>query len=257
MKRIIFVSITSLFIIAAASTLCAQQSSDGRVVVATTSWTAAFVRAAGFNGTIHVLAPASLQHPPEYELKPSDIQAAASADYIVFAGYERFAAQLKEAVGKKNVVMMQITTDYSLSTLRASIGTLSSVFGTGATSEANLREFDLFFGGFKDELKKAGKFGGDIICHAMQVPFLKELGFSIKGVYGPAPLEPTQLKTLSGFNPSLIIDNWHNQIAKPMKDLYPKTPVAVLINFPGQGGTTALMDVLQYNKKELLRALGI
>lgn len=257
MKRILYALIISVFILFAAGSLYAQQPPKANVVVATTSWTAAFVRAAGFTGTVHVLAPASLQHPPEYELKPSDILAASSADYIVFAGYERMASQLKEAVAKKNVIMVQIATDYSLPTLRGSVNKLAELFGTKAAADANLKLFEDYFSGLKEELKKAGVFGGGIICHVMQIPFLKELGFSIKGTYGPAPLEPKELGNLSGYNPVIIIDNWHNPVAKPLKDLYSKTPVAVFINFPGHDGTGTLTDVLTYNRKELLKALGL
>ena len=246
-----------LILTAVASAGFSQAVAAEKVVVAATSWTAAFVRAAGFTGQLHTLAPASFQHPPEYELKPSDIRIIASADIIVFAGYERMAVQLKDAVAKKNAILIQITTDYSLNTIKDSLNRLAAVFGTGAAAESSITMLTGYFSSLKSDLALKGAAGKDIICHALQVPFLRELGFSVRAVYGPAPLEPSQLKTLSGFNPLFIVDNWHNQIAKPLKDLYPKTPIAVFINFPGQDGTVSLMDVLQYNRKELFKALGM
>ena len=62
-------------------------------VVASTAWTAAFGYAAGAE-TIHVLAPYEMRHPPEYELKPSDIAVLSQADFVIYAGYERMAEKI-------------------------------------------------------------------------------------------------------------------------------------------------------------------
>ncbi len=255
-KLIIFVAFAALAV--SGPRLVAQQATKADLVVASTTWTAAFVRAAGFTGTVHVLAPAELQHPPEYELKPSDIAAAAKADFIVFAGYERMAEKLKEAAGGSGgngVVLVQIGTDYSLKTLEQSIRKLGAAFGTEDAAERNLKTMNEFYTRLKSDIAAKGAAGRDVICHAMQVPFLKELGFAVKGVYGPAPLEPSQLKSLAGIAPLFIVDNWHNRVSKPLTDLYPKVPIAVFINFPGHGGTVTLSDVLEYNGNELMKTL--
>ena len=55
------------------------------VVVATTTWTAAFCRAAGIDDVV-VLTPSTLRHPPDYLLKPSDIPLIEEADIIVVVG---------------------------------------------------------------------------------------------------------------------------------------------------------------------------
>jgi hypothetical protein len=44
-------------------------------IIASTSWVAAIADAAGAQN-IRILAPVKLCHPPEYELKPSDLEAA-------------------------------------------------------------------------------------------------------------------------------------------------------------------------------------
>ena len=67
-------------------------------VVASTSWVAAFAKAAGI-ADVTLVAPANLQHPPDYDPKPSDLAAIAKADYVLVAGFEGFATRMKEASG--------------------------------------------------------------------------------------------------------------------------------------------------------------
>ncbi len=44
-----------------------------------------------------MVAPATVQHPPDYDPKPSDLAAVTDADYILFAEFDGFAPRLKEA----------------------------------------------------------------------------------------------------------------------------------------------------------------
>lgn len=67
-------------------------------VVASTNWVAAFARAAGALD-VTVIAPASVQHPPDYDPRPSDLAAIARADWVLLAGYEGFAKRMEEALG--------------------------------------------------------------------------------------------------------------------------------------------------------------
>jgi len=61
-----------------------------RPVIASTSWVQAFAIAAGAKNVV-TIAPFELQHPPEYEIKPSDLLAVQHASLIVYSGYEKFA----------------------------------------------------------------------------------------------------------------------------------------------------------------------
>ena len=56
-------------------------------VVATSTWTAAYAYATGFEN-VAILAPATMLHPSEYELTPKEIKLLLNADLIVYAGYE-------------------------------------------------------------------------------------------------------------------------------------------------------------------------
>ena len=224
-------------------------------VIATTTWTAAFVNAAGYEGDVHILAPSELRHPPEYELKPSDIAAVSEAETIVFAGYERMVGRIKEAVENTDARMLQITTDYSLQVLEKSISDVGKALGTEAAAENKVTGMRKFYSDWKNEISGAGAAGAEVICHFFQKPLAKELGFRIIGVFGPAPLEASELNKLDGKRPDFIIDNWHNDVGKPLLEIMPDVPAAVFINFPGHSDTQTLTDVLHYNRKELRNIL--
>ena len=62
---------------------------SGITILATNSWTAAFAKMAGVDSAgmiIQQLAPADMEHPPEYELKPSDVKIIRDADLLIYAG---------------------------------------------------------------------------------------------------------------------------------------------------------------------------
>jgi hypothetical protein len=217
-------------------------------VVATTSWTAAFASAAGAE-SIHVLAPYELRHPPEYELAPSDVQRVGEASFVIFAGYERMVERLKDAVGD-GPQLIQITTTYELDTIRSSVRRIASAIGTEEAAERRITEIEEFYADWRAELVNAGLSESRVICHMFQAPLAKELGFEVVGTFGPAPLEATQIRSLSETEVDFIIDNWHNDVGKPLTETMPDTPVVTFVNFPGHEGTRSLLDVLRYNREE-------
>jgi zinc transport system substrate-binding protein len=76
------------------------QAAASPVVVAATGWAAAFARAAGAEDVL-VIAPENLQHPPDYDPKPSDLLRLRDADFIVLGGFEGFAQRLRDSAGGK------------------------------------------------------------------------------------------------------------------------------------------------------------
>lgn len=231
-------------------TMAALPAEEHRIV-ATTPWTAAFVRTAGFEGELNVLAPYELRHPPEYELRPSDIVAVSEADLIVFAGYEVMTQKLKAAGGKDDVKMIQITTAYAPPVIRQSVLAIADELGTRIKAEKNLKEIETFFDDWRAELQAAGWRGAKVLVHFHQQALTKALGFDILGVFGPGPLEAKQIMELSRLQPRCIIDNWHNDVGKPLRETMADTPVSSWINFPGHEGTRSLLDVLRYNRRRL------
>jgi zinc transport system substrate-binding protein len=223
-------------------------------VVATTGWVAAFVRSAGFTGPIRVLAPFELQHPPEYELKPSDLLAVADADVLLYAGYERMASRLLDAVSSSTIRKLKITTDHGMKTIRESVMAIAGALGTSAKAQENLETIQAFIESWRRELAAAGWSSAAVLAHAMHKPLLEELGFRIVGVFGPAPLEATKIRDLSGLGARLIVDNVHNPVASPLRETVKDARYLALRNFPSSD--ISVLEILAENRRLMAATLG-
>ncbi len=253
MKVLARISLALLLSLGAILPGFAQQKS--LKIVATNSWTAALASAAGAT-TIVTLAPTDLRHPAEYELKPSDIAALDGADLIVYTGFEVMAQKLADAAGGRKIRLLKIDADYSLATLRASLTAIAAAIGTPEAAKQNIAVLEKFMASWEDELRAAGVYGAPILVHAFQQPLMAELGFTIRGVFGPAPLEAAQITKLSQEKVRLVIDNWHNEVAAPLKETIKGVGFASLINFPGPARTVSLLDVLIEDRARLKAAAG-
>ncbi len=230
----------------------AQQEKPIRVV-ATNTWTAAFAQAAGAKDIV-TLAPADLRHPAEYELKPSDIVLLRGGKLIVTTGFEVMAKRLAETAGSRKIRVLRIDADYSLETMRTSVLAIADILGTRDQARASIADLESFLSSWKQELRDDGLYGAPIVVHVFQRPLMAELGFAIKGVFGPAPLEAAQIAKLSAEKATYIVDNWHNEVAGPLRETMPDARYASLINFPGPDDTRTLMDVLSDDRHILSTA---
>ncbi len=224
------------------------------VILATTSWTASFVEEAlphlrGFK--VITLAGMDLRHPPEYELKPSDVLLLGNCRYFVFAGYESMIPKIKQGSLRVGGTQVQIQTVNTPKAIRDSVQKLSQLFGTEKEAAKNIERIEQFYGEWKKEVERSGLRGTSVVCHAFLSPIAQELGLNIVGTYGPAPLEAVGIAELAGKKPRFILDNWHTDVGKPLILALPGTPVVSFINFPGKGGTKSLLDVLAYNREQL------
>ena len=242
----------ALVVIGAAAPLSAQQAMR---VIATNSWTAAFAAAAGATD-ITTLAPSSLRHPAEYELKPSDVAALKGANLIIYTGFEVMAKKLSEAAGSQAIRMLQIGADYSLPTMRSSILAIADLLGTGPRAKESVAALEEFMSSWKKELADAGLGGAPVVAHVFQQPLVAELGFTVAGVFGPGPLEAAQIARLSPTGARFIVDNWHNEAGGPLRETMKTARYASLINFPGPDGTSSLLDVLADDRAKLKAAAG-
>ncbi|WP_319559988.1 metal ABC transporter solute-binding protein, Zn/Mn family [Marispirochaeta sp.] len=249
MKRILFV-LLCLFFGFGLFAEGAQETSDVPGIIATTSWTASFAEVAGLEN-IHILAPYELQHPPEYEMTPGDIRNISRAKMIIYAGYEVMMERLKEAAST-DAQLVQITTVNTWPVINESVRIIAQAAGTQETAEANLKEIEEFFSDWRAELIPYKD--TPVIVHKFLEGLAKNLGLTVAGTYGPAPLEAKQLKELSESGAAVIIDNWHTDVGAPLLEIMPGAGTASLINFPGKDGTRTLMDVLQYSRRELTAA---
>lgn len=240
-----------LLFLGAATGLAAQ---DGPRVVATTPWTAAFALAAGVRD-VHVLAPYEMRHPPEYELRATDVVRAQNADLLVFGGYEAMMSRLRDAIGGDSPRMVQIRTDHARITIAESVMTIAQLTGTVADARANVAEIVAFLDDWRAEIARSGLYDLPVVVHAFQQPIVRELGIEPVGVFGPGPLSARQIGELTGSRPALVIDVWHNESAGPLRETVPDAVFVSLINFPGRDGTRTLMDVLRHKRRTLADAV--
>ena len=241
----------ALLFLASAMTAAA----GGVRVVATNSWTAAFAAAAGATDIV-TLAPSELRHPAEYELKPSDVAALRGADLIVYTGFEVMAKKLAEAAGSQSIRMLKIDADYTVPVLHRSIMAIAEILGTQDVARKRIAELEAFNASWKQELAAAGLGGATVVVHVFQQPLMAELGFTVGGVFGPAPLEAAQIARLSPVDATLIVDNWHNEAGGPLRETMKSARYVSLINFPGPDGTKTLLDVLRDDRARLKAAAG-
>lgn len=227
----------------------------GPRVVATTPWTAAFAMAAGVDADdIHVLAPYEMQHPPEYELRATDVALIGDADFVIFAGYEAMMERLRRAVDGDGPVLIQIRTDHRLSTITASVMAIAEAAGTVAVARQNIAQIDAFLSDWRASVPPAAR-ELRVITHAVQQAILAELQIPVVATFGPGPLQARQIGELTAADPELVVDVWHNRSAAPLRETIPGAVFVELINFPGRDGTRTLMDVLRHKRAELDRAI--
>lgn len=235
----------------ATASICAQAAPPK--VIASTSWTAAIARAAGATDIV-IIAPMELQHPPEYEIKPSDVGAIAGAGLLVYAGYEKFAARLREAAGSTKVDELQINTDNLPPIVMAEARKVAEKLGTGKEYEAWAKGFESSVSAMRTRVRTAFP-ATRVATHRFLKTYAEWLGFEVVGVFGPGEPSPAVVLDLVRAKPDLVIDNWHNLSGKPIAESL-KKPLVTLINFPGKDGTRTIEDVFSHNERAILAAAG-
>lgn len=221
----------------------------GQSVVASTSWTGAFAQLAGADD-VRVLAPYDMTHPPEYELRPSDLRAVAQADFVVYAGYETMVERLLATAGDSETGAIQIVTVHSEPVLRASVNAIATALGTEAIAEQRLDELLSVLEQWRSEVRAYGLDQDRVIVHFHQRALAQDLGMNVVGVFGPAPMEARQIDELSKLDPVLIVDNGHNPISTPLLETT-DAEVTTWYNFPGVQGTRTLFDIFELNRTDL------
>ncbi|HUW70947.1 MAG TPA: zinc ABC transporter substrate-binding protein [bacterium] len=220
-------------------------------VVASTSWTAAFARAAGATDIV-TIAPLELKHPPEYEIKPSDLAAVAGAQFLVHSGYERFAKRLAETAGIDGLTIAQVYTDNIPATFKSEAHKLAVLFGTLPAYESWAARFDTLTASMKMAVSEAFP-DKRVVAHAYLKTYAQWLGFDVVGTFGPGEPSPAVLLELAKAKPALIIDNYHNPSGSSIVAAT-GAPLVTLINFPGKDGTRTIEDVFALNQAAFLAA---
>lgn len=232
--------------------LAAHPAHADPVVAAATSWAAAFARAAGAKEVL-VIAPENLQHPADYDPKPSDLLHLRNADFVVLGGFEGFAQRLHDAAGSK-AVFIQVHLNNDPETVSAEILRLGKQLGTKTQAQAFVEHFEQQCAALSQEIQTALKNSDyQVVAHTFMTNWADFAGFKLLDSYGPGPLQPSDVLRLSTLNPDLVLDNGHMPSGAPIAEAA-RAKLVTLINFPGPGmdlyavfraNTTALVEALQ------------
>lgn len=223
-------------------------AADG--VVATTSLTAAIAKAAGAK-EVKVLTPPGQKHPPEYDLKPSDLLKIEGAAVVIYAGYEMMVSKLLETAKNKGIHAIQISTETSPETLIAQARKISKILKSEKEEETWEQKFLLELATMEKKLSPyAGK---RAVVHHFAQPFAKWAGLTIVHVIRPGELTPRAIAEAAAQAPDVVVDIFHFPVAKVIAE-NAKCRYAQVINFPGVNETSSLEDIFQYNSTELMRA---
>ncbi len=221
-----------------------------RPVIASTSWVQAFAIAAGAKNVV-TIAPFELQHPPEYEIKPSDLLAVQHASLIVYSGYEKFAKKLAETAQNSNLKLITVYTDNVPSTIIAETKKIAEALGTTEEQATWSQSFTSFTESLRTEVAAALP-DKKVVVQAYMKTFVDWLGLDVVGTFGPGEPSPAVVLDLIKKKPAMVIDNYHNPGGKALAESL-GVPLVVLINFPGKDGTHTIEDVFLYNKRALLQ----
>jgi ABC-type Zn2+ transport system substrate-binding protein/surface adhesin len=227
-----------------------QPRQDTSKVLASTSWTAAYAKAAGAS-QVDLLAPATLLHPSEYELKLSDLGRIRNAGLIVYAGYETLVGQMLQGIGEGEGAPLKIETNYCYNDIEENVLRLADALGTKETAIANLKRLKNSFAEAKEVVVRLGIVEKPVLVHFFQQSFARELGLNVVGVFGPHQPEAYEIKSLLSTKPAFIIDNLHNPAGQSLQ-MAANIKRLELLNFPGPAGTSSLQDVIEYNRNILL-----
>jgi len=226
------------------------QAAASPVVVAATGWAAAFARAAGAEDVL-VIAPENLQHPPDYDPKPSDLMRLRDADFIVLGGFEGFAQRLRDSAGGK-ARMVEVRLHNSPEVIREEVLRLGEMFGTRDRAEAFLKDFERECDALRTEVRQAFKDSGRrAVAQKFMAMWADFAGLELLGTYGPGVLQPGDLLRLSTLKPDLVLDNAHMPAGEPVAEAAGAGRVS-LINFPRPGQDLA--DVFRTNARALMDA---
>lgn len=243
---------SALFAEGAAEQQSVSSASRTVSVIASTSWTAAFADLGGAEN-VQIIAPASLIHPPEYEITVSDVMKIDKADQFIYAGYERMMKSMGDAIGKTNTDLIKITTDNSIENVKSQAALIASALKSQYYSEDRVYDYIQTVENGKQAVarKNLGKL--KVYCHAMQVFLANDLGLQVGGTFGPGPLTASQIAEVAKGGYDIIIDNVHNPIASPLLEVSPNTKLVVWRNFPETVERGSLQKMVQENIDALLK----
>ncbi|WP_432074102.1 metal ABC transporter solute-binding protein, Zn/Mn family [Streptomyces wuyuanensis] len=221
------------------------------VVVATTTWEGAFAKAAGADD-VTVIVPQSVHHAPDYDPKPSDLAAVAKADFVLYAPFEPYAAKIKEAAGSK-AKLVEVNLDNDPAKAGAEVIRLGGLFGTKTAADQWKTRLDEEVAKLNGELKAAWPGGRSpaVVTQVFTGWAGGLAGATTVGRYGPEPVTPAQLASLSAKKPAFVLDNAHMSTGTVLPESGAKQ--VKIVNYPGED--LDLLSVYRNAATELKKAM--
>ncbi|MFD5328204.1 metal ABC transporter solute-binding protein, Zn/Mn family [Streptomyces sp. NPDC127092] len=262
--RVRFVSLVALAALSAAVPLLAGCGSEdapdpgrpaaggrGPVVVATTTWEGAFAKAAGAED-VTVIVPRSVHHAPDYDPKPSDLAAVAEADFVLYAPFEPYAGKIKEAAGSK-ARLVEVNLDNDPARAGAEVARLGALFGTKDAAGRWKTRLDGEVARLNGELRSAWPGGRSpaVVTQVFTAWAADLAGATTVGTYGPEPVTPSQLASLSAKKPAYVLDNAHMSTGTVLPDAGARQ--IEIANYPGED--LDLLAVYRAAATELRKAM--
>ena len=244
--------ITPTTTLAVIVSLCMTPSAFAqKVVVASTTLAGAIARAAGAT-EVRVLAPPEVNHPPEYELKPSDLMKLQGASLAVYGGYEKMVPRLVETSGSSRVLPMAIDTKTSPENLMEQARKIAKVLNTEQEEQAWESRFTARLTRLREKVKPIA--GKRAVVHRQAEPFARFAGLEVVKILSPGELTPRTMADSIALKPEIIVDILHFPLAGVIAE-NAKCPYVRVINFPGVDKTSTLEDIFEYNVTQLLKAM--
>jgi len=219
------------------------------IVVASTSLAGAIAKAAGAK-EVRVITPGEMRHPPEYDLRPSDLLKFEGADIVIYGGYERMVQKLLETSKNRNVLAIQIDTETSPENLMNQAQKISKILGTEKERQAWEENF---VERLKLLKKKISPYSGrKAVVHRFAQPFAQWAGLHVVQIISPGELTPKVIADAVMQKPELVVDILHFPNAKVIAENAECKYIQV-INFPGVENTKTIEDIFEYNSTQLLK----
>jgi len=219
------------------------------IVAASTSLAGAIAKAAGAK-EVRVITPGEMRHPPEYDLRPSDLLKFEGADIVIYGGYERMVQKLLETSKNRNVLAIQIDTETSPENLMNQAQKISKILGTEKERQAWEENF---VERLKLLKKKISPYSGrKAVVHRFAQPFAQWAGLHVVQIISPGELTPKVIADAVMQKPELVVDILHFPNAKVIAENAECKYIQV-INFPGVENTKTIEDIFEYNSTQLLK----
>ena len=161
--------------------------------------------------------------------------------------------QIKTGLTIPEEKLVLISTSYNPEEIESSVMRIAEKTGTETIARKNLEEIRQLFENAKLRVQELGLDKEPALVHYFQKSFADETGLNTFSIFGPAPPEPKQILSLTNSGASIILDNAHNPVGGPLREILKNAEYKMLLNFPGLYETRTIADVITYNINQLVK----